>query len=375
MKIRPLHDRVLVKRLEERQGEKDQYTEVMGRAEAIETAHQAWLTAKEELERWEGIANQFREQEAQRNAPLAEIQAEQARLEQELKSLQEQQAGMLSLQHEIESLQPQIESTETTKTIAEAKLDRRDRLQTDVQESKLALAEIEKENKFLQQEMNDLKARIDKLRATEEAICPTCGRMLNTPERLGLIDQLNEEGAVLGDRYRDNQAIIKETKQKEADIHQQLKELGNVDAELRALEQKLTQLTSRLEHFQSQLRAWEANGAPRLERTIRTLAEEAYAQESRRQHHVGHDSQIGGKLTAGELHGDQSQEGNPGASDQDDGGYLSVCLQESFHDHVEVTFDHLVNCRIPMDGVMFFHDARLVHATASQENGWQIEIQ
>ncbi|MEA3438739.1 MAG: SMC family ATPase, partial [Chloroflexota bacterium] len=302
-------------RYNSRSAEREQYTDLLSRADQIKENFSSWQNVRSDLERWELVANDFRESEKRRHAPLAELQAEQARLEQEMKSLREQQEGMRSLQHEIQNVQPQIDSVETGLAIALAKLDRLEKLQADLHDAQLNQKEIAKENKFLRQEMEKLKQRIDNLSATEEAICPTCGRMLNTPERLGLIDQLTEDGADLGDSYRLNQNLLDEVKQNIEDLQEGVRELGDVDAEVRTQEQKHARLTSRLEHFQGQLRAWEANGAPRLDKISHTLEEENFALEARKKlaqidselKEIGYDAAAHDAVRLEEAQGRESQ--------------------------------------------------------------------
>ncbi len=273
----------LVTRLNSRKEEQQGFSDLLDRADQIEAEYLSWQENRAELEKRDRIAASFQESEKRRQGPLGEIQAERVRLEQERKSLLEQQEGMRALQHEIETLQPLIDTLETDLAVAEAKADRRERLRADLQEAEIYLSEKRNENKQMRQEMNELKSRIEILSKTEEAVCPTCGRMLSGAERLGLIGQLKEDGTQLGDRFRDNQELLEETDQKIASLKEQLVELGEVDAVLRSMEQKQSQLTSRLETFQGQLRAWEKNNAPRLEAVTRKLSEESFSLEARQQ--------------------------------------------------------------------------------------------
>ena len=305
----------LVTRLNSRKEEQQGFSDLLDRADQIEAEYLSWQENRAELEKRDRIAASFQESEKRRQGPLGEIQAERVRLEQERKSLLEQQEGMRALQHEIETLQPLIDTLETDLAVAEAKADRRERLRADLQEAEIYLSEKRNENKQMRQEMNELKSRIEILSKTEEAVCPTCGRMLSGAERLGLIGQLKEDGTQLGDRFRDNQELLEETDQKIASLKEQLVELGEVDAVLRSLEQKQSQLTSRLETFQGQLRAWEKNNAPQLEGVTRKLSEESFSLEARQQlaeidaelKAIGYDAAAHDALRKAELAGRSSE--------------------------------------------------------------------
>ena len=305
----------LVTRLNSRKEEQQGFSDLLDRADQIEAEYLSWQENRAELEKRDRIAASFQESEKRRQGPLGEIQAERVRLEQERKSLLEQQEGMRALQHEIETLQPLIDTLETDLAVAEGKTDRRERLRADLQEAEIYHSEKRNENKQMRQEMNELKSRIEILSKTEEAVCPTCGRMLSGAERLGLIGQLKEDGTQLGDRFRDNQELLEETDQKIASLKEQLVELGEVDAVLRSLEQKQSQLTSRLETFQGQLRAWEKNNAPQLEAVTRKLSEESFSLEARQQlaeidaelKAIGYDAAAHDALRKAELAGRSSE--------------------------------------------------------------------
>ncbi|HEY3310286.1 MAG TPA: SMC family ATPase [Anaerolineales bacterium] len=70
-----------------REGERSQHLQIVANSAAVESSYQAWLVARADLEKWEKLAESFREQEKVRQEPLARIGAEQARLEQERDSL------------------------------------------------------------------------------------------------------------------------------------------------------------------------------------------------------------------------------------------------------------------------------------------------
>ncbi len=94
--------------LAERQQEQEANAEMLARAEEIEKAYADWQAARANLEAMDELAGQFRQHEALRHEPLAAIQAEEARLTQELESLTEQQAALEKAQAEGASLEEQL---------------------------------------------------------------------------------------------------------------------------------------------------------------------------------------------------------------------------------------------------------------------------
>ena len=78
VEIRSLAERQLT-----RTNERDGLLQVTARAGDVETAYKNWQAARHSLGEWDKLAESFREQEKERQGPLSNIQAEQARLEQE----------------------------------------------------------------------------------------------------------------------------------------------------------------------------------------------------------------------------------------------------------------------------------------------------
>ncbi|OGO38331.1 MAG: hypothetical protein A2W35_22010 [Chloroflexi bacterium RBG_16_57_11] len=270
-------------RLVLRQQEKDSLAALLGRAGEIEAAYAAWQAARSELERMEKIAGQFRQQEKQREAPRLEIQAERARLEQERDSLLRRQAEIDATQAEAHSLRQQAEAERTAITVAEARLERRAHLDAQLQAARQSQAEARAENPRLKAEMDELKGRIDQLKVTEGAECPLCGQPLSLYDRADLINRLETQGGELGDRYRLNQALLKQSDDQVRELELQIAGLAPAEADLRLHDQALAQLNSRLELIEAAQAAWTSREAPRLEELKAALENEIFAQEARLQ--------------------------------------------------------------------------------------------
>ncbi len=86
--------------------------------------------------------------------------------------------------------------------------------QQTVSEAVMALeterADLTATNRTLKSEMDALRDRLDRLEATEGALCPVCGQPLSEEKRLELIDQLHRDGTTRGDTYRANGARVME---------------------------------------------------------------------------------------------------------------------------------------------------------------------
>jgi DNA repair protein SbcC/Rad50 len=275
---RGLHE--LQSRLADRESERASFAQVLARAQEIEAAYAAWEGARAKLERWEAVAARFREHEKRRQGPLDEINAARAALQQELQALggKEQEAAVA--QAEIPALEAQLAAVQEMIQAAEARLARRAELAAELQTAQLLLAEAKAENPRLKAEMDELKERIDQLSQTEGALCPLCGQPLSPEDRRALIESLEAQGKEMGNRFRANKVLLEQAGDQVRALEMQITGLSQSEGELRAQNQALVQLTSRLDLLRFQQSEWESRLAPRREQVIQSLEQEDFAPEA-----------------------------------------------------------------------------------------------
>jgi DNA repair protein SbcC/Rad50 len=271
----------LEKRASERSQERDAYTGIVSRAEQIEAAYAEWQALRAELERWDEVAGRFREQEKRRESPRDEINAARARLTQELQTLTAEQEQIESTQAAVVDLQAKMAAVQQSIQQAEAQLEKRAQLDGELQAARQRQADARAENPRLKAEMDELKERIDQLTEAEGAVCPLCGAPLSPEERQNLIETLNAQGTEMGDRYRANQALLRQSDSQVGELEREVAGLTRAEAQLRSHTQTLAQFSSRLEVIEAQKEQWKSNGAARLEEVQRLLDEEAFALEAR----------------------------------------------------------------------------------------------
>lgn len=268
-------------RLRARREERQDHAQVLERAVDIEKAYTAWEQAREDLERWDEISALYGEHEKRRQAPLSEINAVRASLEQELKTLQEQSNTAEAASTELGELKPKIMAIQESVKGAEVELEGQAQVDAEREAVRQRQAEAKAENPRLKAEMDELKARIDQLSAAEGADCPTCGQPLSLDERNSLINTLEAEGKEMGDRYRENTVYLKEVDQQVRALDKQINDLKQVETAMNKSKQALTQLTSREEVSAAHLDEWQAKGAPRLSEVQVALKEESFAPQAR----------------------------------------------------------------------------------------------
>ncbi len=272
----------LQSRLADRQRESQTYASLLAHAVEIEAAYAAWQESRTELENWETVAARFREHEKRRQGSLDEINTERARLSEQASALQKQSAAVEAARQDLPRLDSQIETVQHSLTEAEARLVRRAELESQLETARQRQAEARAENPRLKSEMDELKDRIDQLSAAEGADCPLCGQPLSPAERENLIEELSANGRELGDRYRSNLALMKESDALVKELETGIAALSKAEADLRLRQRELDQLTSRREAIALAIEEWELGEALRLGEIQSQLEVEAFAPEARR---------------------------------------------------------------------------------------------
>lgn len=271
----------LERRVAQRLSDKARYSNLIERAAEIETAFKAWQQARTDLDYWNDIAAKFQEQQKRRQPLLDEINAERARLSQERQTLVAQQKALETQLFRLPELKAQLKQIQDEIFAAESRLARRAKLEEQLQIARQRQADVKAENPRLKAEMDGLKARIDQLSEIEGVACPVCGQPLSPSDRQRLIEELNSQGRELGDRYRENQSLLKEAEQTTRDLEEQIRLLAQSEAELRALAQNQAQLQAQIEQIEGQKAAWETDGIPRLAQIDEMLENENFALPAR----------------------------------------------------------------------------------------------
>ncbi len=280
-------------RLAEREAERSRYADLLTRASEVESAYQAWQSARARLERWEQVAGQFREHEKRRQPLLDEKNAEKARLEQERDTLLNQQKVTSEQLSVTSALQAELDGAKKALVEAEARVTQRAVLETQAQASREKQAELRAENVSLKAEMDELKARIDQLEAMDGAVCPLCGQPLSPDERQNLIAQLAAQGGEMGDRWRANRTALEELASELANLESKLSNLASAADEHLSHATTVSQLTERLETMQRMVADWESVDQPRLAEITVNLQHDNFAPQARA-HLVEVDKELAG---------------------------------------------------------------------------------
>ena len=210
------------------------------------------------------------------NQRLAE---EKARLEEERRGLKEQEKVISDQLSVTSALTAQIESTKKSLAETEERIAERSKLEENRNAAREQFATLKAENELRKIEMDELKARINQLKAAGGAACPLCGQVLSEEHRRSTLEQLQNEGKEKGDRFRANKSSMDALAKQIANYESQAAKMGSAERERLNLSTSITQWTERIETVGNSAKNWETIGAKRLKEVEAILASEKYAVE------------------------------------------------------------------------------------------------
>ncbi|MDD5370942.1 MAG: SMC family ATPase [Anaerolineaceae bacterium] len=270
----------LARQLAERQAERQTHLHEVERSAQIEAAFADWQRCQKDLEKWEQLAQGFREQDKKRSEPVTEIEAERRRLVQERQALERDEGRVRAALVEEPTYRQQLTAIEQATRLARERIEHRAELDRQMRELHQTQADAKAENPRLKAEMDDLVERIHLLEQASGA-CPTCGQPLTPEECQKMVVELREAGKVMGDRFRENTRLLKQYESRLRDLESEHTGLASAEKELREQMRQSDQVAGRLTAVQQLSGEWDANGAVRLAEVNRVLESEAYAPEAR----------------------------------------------------------------------------------------------
>jgi len=264
-------------RLANRQADRDSYDDLVSRSREIESAYKAWQKSRTILEEWDRVASQFHEHQKERTPLLEKIAAEKAKLEEEKRALLVEEEAVSAQKSTVSDLASEIGNARKFLAEAEAKVKERVELEIQRGAARERQAELKAENDTLKVDMNQLKERINSLKAAQGATCPLCGQELSNEHRKTTLKQLEAEGKEKGDRYRANQDESKNLIKQVSDVESKISKLGSAENERVQYASEVSQLTERRETLQALVKDWESAGRKRLKEVEKALESGKYA--------------------------------------------------------------------------------------------------
>jgi exonuclease SbcC len=269
-------------RLVVKESERSTHAELVQRAAEVEAAYTSLQRARIDLEKWEQVAERFREHDGLRQPLLREIDSEGARLQQEKAGLEKQHSAIRDQLSNSAAFEAGLADARQALKQAETDLAERAQLEQQAQAGREKLAELRAENSNLKTGMDELIGRIEKLKAAQGVQCPLCGQSLSPEHRQSTLEQLNAEGTQQGDRYRANKAAMDDLSIQITNTDLRLTNYVSTDSQHLNSSNSIAQLSERLESLRKQSGEWQQSGAKRLEDVTSLLEEAKFASDARK---------------------------------------------------------------------------------------------
>ena len=252
-------------------------------SDEIKKNYQSWQDVRKVLSSLDTVGMEYNQLQLKRGEIHGKIQAATARLAQERLSLEQKQKEIISIQN----AQPDIQRSLSEKTNQieqiQPKLKEFERLEVELDASKLKKADRMGENNQLRLKMKELKDRIEYLDNAHDADCPLCGQDLSGEHKQEMTKKLNIGGKDLGDLYRKNETEIEQCS---SDIQRLKKEIDSINkmrpklttfqSEAGILDQQIAERTKRIKE-------WEEKDALRLKEVADLLDKSKMEEESKKE--------------------------------------------------------------------------------------------
>ncbi|MCA9938143.1 MAG: SMC family ATPase [Anaerolineales bacterium] len=209
------------------------------------------------------------------------------------RKLRQQEVGQLQTQwRRLEREQKEQEAVAQNRTDAQAAIatltEKLARVNADQQALMGAMAErdtLQAEQPPLKEQMDKLKERITRLEEDAGSECPLCGQPLTAEHRRAVLSDLRAEGENAGNRYRQNQARVRELGQQIKQWETSVKQRPFLEREHPTQQQRLAAAEARLAEIEAHVTEWQSDSAPRLAQLQAELADDTDRQAQ--QHRVG----------------------------------------------------------------------------------------
>ncbi|NPV55765.1 MAG: SMC family ATPase [Anaerolineae bacterium] len=257
------------------------YRQELGQAQQIEQDHQRWQEVRANLEEIGKVAQRFHELEMKRAVPLAEIAAEAARLEQQLRNLEEQAQRIESAAGALKQYHDELTGIDALLAETRREVDLKPELETSQRSATNHMAELKAENNRLKAEMDQIKQRITRLEESSGSLCPLCGQPLTAQDRQRLIAELMEEGKAKGDQHRTNQSMLTEHQIEIQAIAAHLEAVRAAEVKAQQQTRQKDQVSHKIEISRLEIETWEGDGKKQQAALQEQLRSQAYAQPAR----------------------------------------------------------------------------------------------
>ncbi len=271
----------LIEKLASRQTESEEFALLVERKGDIQAEHQKRQALESQSASLDLLASSFHSEEIKRAEPLAKIEAEKAKIETEINNLATQESLVSTQQERMSQLAPLLIAAQKKAEAAQSSLERKEALTLELDQARAAQGKADADNPHLKLQMDELVEKIALIKQAKGASCPTCGQPLTEEHRTKMVTLWTEEGTVKGDRYRANNAGLKQANSELKQLEKEFQSYASAEKEFRSANQESDQLKLEEADLSKKLIAWQKQGQKNLAALRDQLSSEAFALEER----------------------------------------------------------------------------------------------
>lgn len=264
-----------------RSKELDAHEELIKRADQIEKAYHGWESLRTELERWNSLAANFHAQQSQKAALDARIQAEGARLKQELQGLQATQKEISNAKISLPGQRSKLQAMSARHAEVEVGLKELNKLEDERSAAQNRLAELSAEFKQQKAKKEEIEERLGRLASATGSSCPLCGQPLTESHREKMRTELESELTQLDEMLSAKAAEGTGVKQDIAAFELRINELKVLRDTFSTEQKAFGALTAQVEQMEAAINQWNETGLPRLVNLEGVITREAFSVEER----------------------------------------------------------------------------------------------
>jgi exonuclease SbcC len=256
-----------------RKSEWESFQEIISEAAGIEQRHAEWQEAIAELDRWDEKGSDWNQLKSEHQDALHKVELQRASLEQELQNLERKREENQERNRQRLVLEGRLVATSAETQRLRNELDERETVHERQSQLQGEIGVLEGRQPQLKRDMQRMKARLTQLETEEGGRCPLCDQDLTPEHRSDLINQIRQEGQLVGDQYRQNEIDLKQLQSERAQVRERLDALGVVERSLQSAAQTEFAMRNQLEQIQGAIEHWERQDAPRLAQIGKVLTE------------------------------------------------------------------------------------------------------
>ncbi|HAF60958.1 MAG TPA: hypothetical protein DCK95_01370 [Anaerolineaceae bacterium] len=306
----------LLDTIAERQQEAESFKKVLADAQAIEKAYQERLNLKIRLQEMDELSTRYLALLQKKTEHEKTIAMETSRIQQEIVSLQKEENKIRQMRDGLALFKQKKQQLLRDDVDMQLELEKQNLLKDEVEQITQHLSRLLAENKTLNETMQKLKGRLDRLQGERSTSCPLCGQPLSEEHRLSVVSEIEAEGKRTAQQYRKNGELIKKLSQEQEKTKRELVDLDVLAQKQQSLRRELDVLSNNIERNTTEIIAWEGQGKDQLISIRQCLEENACAPDAQKNlalveeelRKLGYEPQLHADLRKGEQESRASEQ-------------------------------------------------------------------